>query len=88
MNDLSEDEQKARDRVKKTSYIWAAAIGLGTTGLVFWILDSQETGLRLAVAILGGVAVAISTYRKSVTSGRKSFQSTDRTADAYPDEKP
>lgn len=57
--------------------IWAAVVGLGTVGLVFWILGSQSIVIRLIAGVAGGVAVAISSYRKSVAASLRSSNKSD-----------
>lgn len=55
----------------KGAAIWAAVVGIITVGLVFWILGSQSFVIRLIAGVAGGVAVAMSSYRKSVKTGSK-----------------
>ena len=59
-------EQRETNTVsKKGATIWSVVLGLFCTGMVFWILDEQSTLIRLGASVLGGVAVAVSSYRKS-----------------------
>jgi len=72
MSGLSQEQQDLKDSIKKSSTIWAVVVGLVTVGIIYWILNSQTSGVRMAAAALSGVAVAISMYRKSFASGSKS----------------
>ncbi len=62
---------------KKNTLIWAAVVGLGTSALVFWILSSQSFTARLIAGIVAGVAVAISSYRKSAAASARSSNNPD-----------
>lgn len=76
MTNSSNDRSDPKPSNTNNAAIWAAVVGLGTAGLVFWILDSQGIIARIIAGIASGVAVAISSYRKSAAanarSGRKS----------------
>ena len=72
MSNSSQEQQKPKASVNKSATIWAVIIGLVTAGLVYWIMGSQSTIIRIGAGVLGGVAVAISTYRKSVAAGSNS----------------
>ncbi|MBL4873610.1 MAG: hypothetical protein JKY41_09505 [Rhodobacteraceae bacterium] len=62
---------------KNNAVIWAIVVGLGTAGLVFWILGSQSIVIRLIAGVAGGVAVAISSHRKSVAANSRSENKSD-----------
>lgn len=72
MSNSSKERQDPNASTKKGATIWAVVIGLVCAGLVYWILGEQTTMIRLGAGALGGVAVAISTYRKSVAAGSNS----------------
>jgi len=71
MPDSSNNQTEPKTPNKKNATIWAAVIGLITAGLVFWILGSQSIMIRLIAGVAGGVAVAISSYRKSAADSGK-----------------
>jgi hypothetical protein len=72
MSNLSNGQTDPTKPNTKNATIWAAVVGLVTAGLVFWILGSQSFVIRLIAGVASGVAVAISSYRKSVKAGLKS----------------
>jgi len=81
MSNSSNDQPETTDSNPKNSTVWAAVVGLGTAGLVFWILGSQSIVIRLIASVAGGVAVAISSYRKSVAANSRSGNKSDRTSE-------
>ncbi|OUS08305.1 hypothetical protein A9Q96_02270 [Rhodobacterales bacterium 52_120_T64] len=72
MSDSSNDQSEPKMPNTKSAIIWAAVIGMVTVGLVFWILSTQSIVTRLIAGTVSGVAVAISSYRKSVATIAKS----------------
>ena len=72
MSNSSNDQTEPTKPSMKNATIWAAVVGLVTAGLVFWILGSQSFAIRLIAGAASGVAVAMSSYRKSVKTGLKS----------------
>ena len=72
MSNLSPEQQETATPSKKSFTIWAVVVGLITAAAVYWILDEYTSVLRIAAAVAGGVAVAISMYRKSVKTSLKS----------------
>lgn len=72
MPEQSNGQPKPTPPTTKNAIAWAAVVGLGTAGLVFWILSSQGFAARLIAGIVGGAAVAISSYRKSVAASARS----------------
>ena len=74
MSHLSQEQQDLKASITKSAAIWGVIIGLITAGLVYWIMGSQTTMIRLGAAALGGVVVVFSMYRKSFASGSKSAQ--------------
>lgn len=72
MSNSSNDRTEPTKPNTKNATIWAAVVGLVTAGLVFWILGSQSIVIRLIAGAASGVAVAISSYRKSVKTSLKS----------------
>ena len=76
MSNSSKEQQELNASIKKGATIWAVIIGLVTAGLVYWIMGSQSTIIRMGAGAVGGVAVAIAMYRKSLASA--SAQSADQ----------
>lgn len=66
MSNSSNDKSDLAKSNMKNATIWAVVIGLVTVGLVFWILESQGLVIRLIAGVAAGVAVAMSSYRKSL----------------------
>lgn len=69
MTELSQEQQDLRKSIKKIAVIWALVLGGLVTLLAYWIMGSQGTLIRIGGAIIGGVIVAISMYKKSFKSG-------------------
>ncbi len=61
----------------KNSIMWAAVIGVGTAGLIFWVLSSQSFVARLVAGFVAGVAVGVSSYRKSVAESVRTRKESD-----------
>lgn len=74
MSRLSTEQQELQASIKKSATIWGVIVGLITAGLVYWILGSQGSGIRMGAAALGGIVVAYAMYQKSFKSGSKSAQ--------------
>ena len=68
MANSSNDPKEPNTPSAKNATIWAAVVGLVTAGLVVWILGSQSIIVRLVAGVVSGVAVAISSYRKSAAA--------------------
>jgi len=68
MSDSSNNRPEPAKPNMKSAIIWAVVVGLITAGLAFWILGSQTILVRLGAGVFGGVIVAISSYRKSITA--------------------
>lgn len=68
MSNPSNDHSEPPKPNTKNAIIWAVVVGIATACLVFWILDSQSIVVRLTAGVASGVAVAISSYRKSVAA--------------------
>ena len=72
MTNLPDEQHETNKVSKKGATIWSVVLGLFCAGMVFWILDEQSTLIRLGASALGGVAVAVSSYRKSRAAASRS----------------
>jgi len=66
MPNSSNDQFEPIKLSTKNATIWAAVVGVVTAGLVFSILGSQSFLTRVVAGVVSGVAVAVSSYRKSL----------------------
>lgn len=68
MTNSSNEPTEPQKPDTKSATIWAIVVGLITAGLVIYILGSQTILMRLIAGAASGVAVGISTYRKSIAT--------------------
>ena len=69
MANLTPEQQALRTSIKKSAIIWGIVLGVIVSGLAYWLLGSQGTGIRSGGAVLAGMLAAGVISSKNLSSG-------------------